>query len=36
LGSLYVFTLVALLTKLVADVAYVFADPRVHYGAHAR
>jgi microcin C transport system permease protein len=33
LGSLYVFTLVALLTKLVADIAYVLADPRVAYDA---
>lgn len=33
LGSLYVFTLVALLTKLVADLAYVLADPRVAYDA---
>jgi peptide/nickel transport system permease protein/microcin C transport system permease protein len=36
LGSLYVFTLVALFIKLAADVMYVIADPRVHYQAHAR
>jgi peptide/nickel transport system permease protein/microcin C transport system permease protein len=33
LGSLYAFTLVALLTKLFADLAYVLADPRVAYDA---
>ena len=33
LGSLYVFTLVALLTKLTADVAYVIADPRIKFEA---
>lgn len=33
LGSLYVFTLVALVIKLAADVAYVLADPRIKYDA---
>ena len=35
LGSLYVFTLVALLTKLTADVAYAIADPRIQFEAQA-
>jgi microcin C transport system permease protein len=33
LGSLYVFTLVALVTKVLADIAYMVADPRVAYDA---
>lgn len=33
LGSLYVFTLVALLTKLFADILYVVVDPRIKYDA---
>lgn len=33
LGSLWVFTLVALLTKLFADIAYMIADPRIKYDA---
>ncbi|XVJ70407.1 MAG: ABC transporter permease subunit [Rhizobacter sp.] len=33
LGSLYVFTLVGLLIKLVGDVAYVAVDPRIKYDA---
>ncbi len=36
LGSLYVFTLIALLTKLLADLAYLVADPRVAYDAAPR
>lgn len=36
LGSLYVFTLIALLTKLFADLAYLVADPRVAYDAAPR
>jgi peptide/nickel transport system permease protein/microcin C transport system permease protein len=35
LGSLYVFTLIALFTKLLADVTYVIADPRIKYEAQA-
>ncbi|MBL8267387.1 microcin C ABC transporter permease YejB [Steroidobacter sp.] len=36
LGTLYVFTLIGLVTKLAGDVAYVVADPRIKYeaGAH--
>ena len=33
LGSLYLFTLVGLLIKLFADIAYVVADPRIHYAS---
>jgi microcin C transport system permease protein len=36
LGSLYLFTLIALLTKLVTDLLYVVVDPRVQFGAVAR
>lgn len=36
LGSLYLFTLIALLTKLLADVMYVVADPRVTYEAQPK
>lgn len=31
LGTLYVFTLIGLLTKLVGDVAYVLVDPRIQF-----
>lgn len=31
LGSLYVFTLIGLFTKLVSDLSYVWADPRVKF-----
>ena len=33
LGSLYLFTLIALVTKLVADLVYVWVDPRVKFEA---
>jgi len=33
LGSLYLFTLIALVTKLVTDLLYVVVDPRVQFGA---
>lgn len=33
LGSLYVFTLIGLLTKLVGDFAYVLVDPRIKFDA---
>jgi microcin C transport system permease protein len=33
LGSLYVFSLLGLLTKLVTDVVYTWVDPRVKFGA---
>ena len=33
LGSLYLFTLIALVVKLVSDVLYTVVDPRVQFGA---
>ena len=36
LGSLYVFTLIGLVVKLVSDLLYVVVDPRVQFGAAAR
>lgn len=36
LGSLYLFTLIALVTKLVTDLTYVLVDPRVQFGAAGR
>ncbi|XVJ70424.1 MAG: ABC transporter permease subunit [Rhizobacter sp.] len=33
LGSLYLFTLIALVTKLIGDVAYVLVDPRIKFDA---
>lgn len=33
LGTLYLFTLIGLFTKLVGDVAYVLVDPRIKYDA---
>ena len=36
LGSLYFFTLIALLVKLVADLLYVLVDPRVQFGSVAK
>jgi microcin C transport system permease protein len=36
LGSLYLFTLIALVVKLVSDILYVVIDPRVQFGAVAR
>jgi len=36
LGSLYVFTLIGLVVKLISDVLYVVVDPRVQFGAAAR
>ena len=33
LGTLYLFTLLGLLTKLLGDIAYVFADPRIRFDA---
>ena len=33
LGSLYLFTLIALVTKLITDLMYVLVDPRVQFGA---
>ena len=31
LGSLYLFTLIGLVTKLVSDLSYVWVDPRVRF-----
>jgi microcin C transport system permease protein len=31
LGSLYLFTLIGLVTKLISDICYVLADPRIHF-----
>jgi microcin C transport system permease protein len=36
LGSLYLFTLIALVTKLATDLLYVVVDPRVQFSAAAR
>jgi microcin C transport system permease protein len=36
LGSLYLFTLIALVVKLVADMLYVAVDPRVQFGSAAK
>jgi microcin C transport system permease protein len=36
LGSLYLFTLIGLVVKLVADVVYTLVDPRVQFGAVAK
>ena len=36
LGTLYFFTLIGLVVKLVADLIYVLVDPRVQFGAAAR
>lgn len=36
LGSLYVFTLIGLVVKLVSDLLYVVVDPRVQFGAVSR
>jgi len=33
LGTLYVFTLIGLLAKLLGDIAYVLADPRIRFDA---
>lgn len=32
MGTLYVFTLIGLLTKLITDLLYVWVDPRIQYG----
>ena len=36
LGSLYLFTLIGLVVKLVSDMVYVIVDPRVQFGAAAK
>ena len=32
MGTLYVFTLMGLLAKLVSDISYSWVDPRIHFG----
>ncbi len=32
MGTLYLFTLIGLLTKLIADLCYVLVDPRIQFG----
>lgn len=32
MGTLYVFTLMGLLAKLLSDLSYAWADPRIHFG----
>jgi microcin C transport system permease protein len=36
LGTLYLFTLIALVVKLIGDLMYVVVDPRVQFGAVAK
>jgi microcin C transport system permease protein len=36
LGTLFVFTLIGLVVKLISDLLYVVVDPRVQFGAAAR
>lgn len=36
LGTLYLFTLVGLLTNLLADIAYVLVDPRIRFDAEGK
>ncbi len=36
LGSLYLFTLIALVVKLISDLLYTVVDPRVQFGSVAR
>ena len=31
LGTLYLFTLLGLIAKLLADISYVLIDPRIHF-----
>lgn len=32
-GTLYIFTLIGLITKLISDLCYVLVDPRIQFGA---
>jgi microcin C transport system permease protein len=32
-GTLYLFTLIGLVTKLISDLCYVFVDPRIQFGS---
>jgi microcin C transport system permease protein len=35
LGTLYLFTLIGLVTRLISDICYVMVDPRIHFeGMH--
>ncbi len=36
LGTLYLFTLIGLVTRLISDVCYVLVDPRIHFEAMPR
>ncbi len=36
LGTLYLFTLIGLVTRLISDVCYVMVDPRIHFEAMHR
>ena len=36
LGVLYLFTLIALVVKLVSDLLYMVVDPRVQFGSVGR
>lgn len=36
MGTLYLFTLIGLLTKLIADLCYVLVDPRIQFGEVGR
>jgi microcin C transport system permease protein len=36
LGSLFLFTLIGLITKLIADVCYVLVDPRIQFNRLGR
>jgi microcin C transport system permease protein len=31
LGTLYLFTLIGLVTKLISDLCYILVDPRIKY-----
>lgn len=33
-GTLYIFTLIGLFTKLISDICYVLVDPRIQFEAH--
>ncbi len=35
-GTLYIFTLIGLLVKLMSDVVYVLVDPRIHFDAQGK
>jgi microcin C transport system permease protein len=32
-GSLYIFTLIGLVTKLLSDLTYMLVDPRIDFGS---